>query len=136
MHTTNIWKHIAAFIYDLFPVIAIILLSSLLVLILRNGEMVPRHTLWFDILIIIEIALYYIYSWKIGGQTLGMRAWKLKIISTDNTLRITWTQSVVRFITGVLSTLLLGTGLFWKYFSKKKLSWMDITSHSKTIMSD
>lgn len=136
MSQTPTWKHFAAFIYDVFPILAIFLLTSLLVTLIRKGDIVEPHTFWFSFLIFFELAIYYIYSWKVGGQTLGMRAWKMKIIPNQpNKATLTWTEAVLRFIAGILSFLLLGLGLFWKPFTKNKSSWMDTISHSqvKTI---
>ena len=131
-----VWKHFAAFLYDLFPVIGILLLTSFIVLMIRNGQEVERHTLWFSALVTFEIAIYYIYSWKKGGQTLGMRAWKMKIQSASNENHtINWNQAIIRFIVGVVSTLLLGLGVFWK-LSHSKSTWMDLITQTNTVVSE
>ncbi|HHL32469.1 MAG TPA: RDD family protein, partial [Oceanospirillales bacterium] len=107
------------------------------VLLFNRGNTVEPHSLWFSLLLFAEVAFYYIYSWKKGGQTLGMRAWKMKIIPNQNNQnQLSWMQATVRFLTGVSSTLLLGLGLFWKLFSNNKLSWMDISSHSTTSIQE
>ncbi|MFK8013145.1 MAG: RDD family protein [Marinicellaceae bacterium] len=133
MTKTPIWKHFAAFIYDVFPIAGLLIVTSMIVLILRGGVEVERFSSWFSLLLLSEIALYYVYSWKIGGQTLGMRAWKIKIIPTDiNQNQISWNQATLRFVAGLLSTLLVGLGLFWKILSPSKKSWMDLISQSET----
>jgi uncharacterized RDD family membrane protein YckC len=132
MSQTPIWKHFAAFIYDVFPILGIFLLTSLFVALVRKGDIVEPHTFWFSFLIFFELAGYYIYSWKVGGQTLGMRAWKMKIIPNQvNQATLTWTQAFLRFMVGMVSFLLLGSGLFWKFFTKNNHSWMDNISHSQ-----
>ena len=133
MHETKLWKHFASYFYDIFPVLGVLLLTNLLVLFARDGVEVPANTLWFSFLIFFEIGFYYIHSWKIGGQTLGMRAWKIKIVSNSNSDNITYIQATLRFVTGIISSLMLGLGLFWKLFSKKNLSWMDMVSQTSTI---
>jgi uncharacterized RDD family membrane protein YckC len=133
MLNTPIWKHFAAFIYDIFPLVGIFILTSFIVLLFNGGDTVPPHSLWLSLLLSSEVAFYYIYSWKKGGQTLGMRAWKMKIIPNQkNQSHLSWEQAAIRFFTGVISTLLLGLGLFWKFVSNNKLSWMDMSSHSTT----
>ena len=133
MNNTPLWKHFAAFLYDIFPLLGLFILTSLIVAIIRKGNIVAQHTLWFDILIFSEMAMYYIYSWKTGGQTIGMRAWKFKILPNGEQANLTWSQSLLRFIIGIVSTLLFGLGLFWKLISKKNQSWMDLASASNTI---
>ena len=136
MAKTKTWKHFAAFLYDLFPVLGILLLTNLLVLFLRNGVEVKANTPWFSLLIFFEVAFYYIYSWKIGGQTLGMRAWKIKIVQADTNMNIDYMQSCIRFVVGVVSTFCFGLGLFWKLFSKERKSWMDSASRSITVSTE
>ena len=130
MQNTALWKHFAAFIYDIFPIVGMFLLTTFIVVLIRHGEEVKPHTLWFDLIVITELAFYYTYSWKIGGQTLGMRAWKFKIIPNQNQATMTWPQTSLRFLVGIISTLLLGSGLFWALFSKEKRTWMDLVSDS------
>ena len=133
MLITPAWKHFAAFLYDIFPVLGIFLLTSLAVLLFRNGEELERYNPWFIALLVSELFLYYIYSWKKGGQTLGMRAWKFKISPNNpNQSTLTWAQASIRMLVGVISTLLGGAGLFWKLFSTENKSWMDLVSDSNT----
>ncbi len=133
MPVTSTWKHFAAFLYDIFPLLGVFLITSLIVLVIRGGTPVERFSPWFTTLLILELASYYIYSWKVGGQTLGMRAWKMKIFPKNpNQKTLTWSQATLRFIVGVTSTALLGIGLFWKLLSKNHESWMDIASNSET----
>jgi len=130
MQITPLWKHFAAFIYDVFPILGMFLLTTFIVVLFRNGEEVKPHTLWFDLILIIELTFYYTYSWKVGGQTLGMRAWKFKIIPNQQQSTMTWSQTSLRFLVGIISTILLGSGLFWKLISKDKYTWMDLVSES------
>lgn len=132
MTPTPIWKHFAAFFYDLFPVLGILLLTNLMFLFFRNGVEIPAHTLWFQLIIFFEIFFYYAYSWKAGGQTLGMRAWKIKIQQLDKK-QINYYSASIRFFVGLLSTALAGIGLFWKLVDRDKKSWMDKASQSETI---
>lgn len=133
MKNSSIWKHYAAFIYDIFPILGIILFTSFITLLFRGGAEVPSGTHWFRALIFLEIVFYYVYSWKVGGQTLGMRAWKFKIVSSNENGSLSWGQSLTRFSIGLISTLMLGIGILWKAISKDSKSWMDLCSQTKTI---
>lgn len=129
---TMIWRQIAAFIYDIFPVLGILISTSLIIVLLRGGKEIETSTLWLQLLLVAEIFTYYTYSWKRGGQTLGMRAWKIKIQSNSN--RLSWPQLTLRFISGLASFLSLGMGLWWQYIDNKKRTWMDIASQSTVIL--
>lgn len=130
MNTSSLWKHIAALVYDIFPILGIFLTTSLFVMLARGGEAVPAGTWWFQLLLLAELFLYFGHSWKSGGQTLGMRAWKLAIVDHRS---MTWTQVSLRFAVGVVSTALLGLGLWARKFSSNQLTWMDAVSQTQTI---
>ncbi len=123
MKQSKLWKHLAALIYDIFPILALFLITSLVLVLLRQGEEVQPRTLWLQLVLLAEVFLYFTYSWKIGGQTLGMRAWK---ISIQNHQQMNWTQVSLRFFAGLLSTLLMGAGLWTRKFNPKQTTWMDM----------
>ncbi|WP_223787087.1 RDD family protein [Marinicella meishanensis] len=122
MKQSKLWKHVAALLYDIFPILGIFLITSLFLVLLRGGDEVQPGTIWLQLLLLIEVYLYFTYSWLKGGQTLGMRAWKLGI---QNHHTMTWAQGTARFLVGLLSTALLGAGLWARRFDVAGLTWMD-----------
>ncbi len=74
--------------------------------------------------------LYFIYYWTKQGRTLGMKAWKIKTISS-NQLPITWLQSSLRFFSA-----LLGFGYVWMLFDKDNLPLQDRLSKTRLIKVD
>lgn len=122
MKKSKLWKHVAALIYDTFPILALFLTTSLILVLIRQGQEIQPRTLWMQLLLLTEVFLYFTYSWKKGGQTLGMRAWKIGI---HNHQDMTWSQVSLRFLAGVISTLLLGLGLWVRKFNTSQLTWMD-----------
>ncbi|WP_395374355.1 RDD family protein [Marinicella sp. W31] len=130
-HEITAWRQLAAFIYDIFPVLGILLVTSLIIILVRKGAEIEPNTLWFQLLLLTEIFMYYIYSWKNGGQTLGMRAWKIKI--EPNHENNSWLQLIARFLAGALSTVCLGLGIWWQYIDSKNRSWMDLASQSRIV---
>ncbi len=123
IHKSKLWKHVAALIYDIFPILGIFLVTSLLFVLLRAGKEVEPHTLWFQLILFFEVYFYFSYSWIKGGQTIGMKAWK---ISIENHQEMTWLQVSMRFFSGILSLCLLGAGLWFRYLNKDQLTWMDM----------
>lgn len=130
MKQTKLWKHAAALIYDIFPILALFLTTSLILVLLRQGEEVQPRTWWMQTILMAEVFLYFTYSWKKGGQTLGMRAWKIGI---DNFQQLTWPQVSLRFLAGVISTILLGFGLWIRKFNASNLTWMDSACGQKVV---
>ncbi len=130
MKQSKLWKHVAALIYDIFPILALFLVTSLILVLIRQGNEVQPRTLWMQLILFLEVFLYFTYSWKKGGQTLGMRAWKIGI--QDHHL-MNWQQATLRFGAGLASTLLLGLGLWSRKFSTNKVTWMDAACGKEVI---
>jgi uncharacterized RDD family membrane protein YckC len=67
-----------------------------------------------------------------GGQTLGMRAWKLQL----RNLRpgpMSWWQMLLRFLAAVPSGLLFGLGYLWILVDRQHLSWHDRLSETTVV---
>lgn len=80
------------------------------------------------------LALVYGYvwvSWRRGGQTIGMKAWRLQACRYDGEL-LSQRQIALRFILAIPSLLLGGIGLWWSAFHPQGLTLHDIGSNSCT----
>jgi len=67
-----------------------------------------------------------------GGQTLGMRAWKLQL-QNMRPGPISWWQVLLRFMVALLSALLCGLGYLWMLIDKQKLTWHDRYSETRVV---
>lgn len=76
------WR-LAALSYDLFPVIALLFAASALMLLVRGGEAVAPESFGAYLEMVWLWAVcgaYFVLSWRRGGQTLGMRPWRLRVV--------------------------------------------------------
>jgi uncharacterized RDD family membrane protein YckC len=76
--------------------------------------------------------LFFGYFWTRGGQTLGMRAWRLKLISTDGG-PVSRVQAVRRFAAAFLSAVPCGLGFLWVLVDPEKLAWHDRLSDTRLV---
>ena len=86
-------------------------------------------------LFLFEIILLIFFTgfWLRGGQTLGMRAWKLKLVRTDgHPLR--WTDALKRHFAAILSWLVLGLGFLWIFVDSEGLAWHYRLSNTRLIL--
>ena len=75
------------------------------------------------------VCAFFIYFWSQGGQTLGMRAWRLRIQNEDGTC-ITVTQAIIR-----LATATFGIGnLLVLMDRKQKLALQDHMAHCVMVV--
>jgi uncharacterized RDD family membrane protein YckC len=109
-------------VYDLFLLIALLFLATALLLPFNAGEAFSNHQQWFyRVYLLIVSFLFYGWFWTHGGQTLGLRAWKAKVLTIDQQ-PINWTQAFVRFVTAFVSC---GLGLLWILVDKQRRSCHD-----------
>ena len=75
---------------------------------------------------------YATASWRRGGQTLGMRPWRLKVTALDGgapSLATLWR----RYALATLSTLAGGLGFWWAWLDRDRLTWHDRYSGTRMV---
>lgn len=128
------WRLLAA-VYDALPVLALWMLASALVLVLHgNRPFAPWSTgqlaLWG--LCWLLTGLYAVLSWRRGGQTLGMRPWRLRVVDEQGGLassRTLW----LRYAVATLSLAAAGLGFLWSLIDRERRTWHDIASHTRLV---
>lgn len=79
-------RYIGALIYDIIILASIFILFTACCLFLQEENSVPPGTRWYQLALLGIIYCYYFFSYRFGGQTLGLRAWHLKLISDKTPL--------------------------------------------------
>ena len=113
-------------LYDAMVLAAILFAVTTITLAMRQGAAIAPGNTAYQAFLILSAWLYFAYSWRLGGQTLGMRAWQVHIRS--NQPQVSWRQSLVRFLTAGLSLACLGGGYFWSWLHPAGMTWHDLTS--------
>lgn len=78
-HHAPLWRRLLAWIYDALVVLAILFVGSFVVLPLTDGNAVAAGNPLYQLWLLLLVAAYFLVSWRHGGQTLGMRAWRLQL---------------------------------------------------------
>ncbi len=100
------WRRLVALLYELLVVAAILLVAVMASLLLTHGHL-DVHAWWYRIALLVAIEAYFVVSWVRGGQTLGMRAWRLHLRSADGTA-LDPGRAMLRFALVASPLLLLG----------------------------
>ena len=92
-----------------------------------------RSSLVYSLLVdgfsIFWVAFFFVWFWSRSGQTLGMKAWRLRVQNQDGT-RISKTTAIAR-----LFPTLLGLGNLAVLFDiKNKLSLQDRATHTEVVV--
>jgi uncharacterized RDD family membrane protein YckC len=123
------WR-LFALVYDFFPMLALWFVGSGLVLLLRGGQPVPPGSLaaWGVLLLLWSITgAYAVVSWRRGGQTLGMRPWRLKVVAADGSAAAT-RALLLRYAVATLSLAAFGLGFLWSLVDRDRRTWHDLAA--------
>jgi len=75
---------------------------------------------------------YAVGSWRRGGQTLGMRPWRLYVLDARGGSAPA-RALFVRYAVGTLSLVAGGLGFWWAWFDRDRLTWHDRASGTRII---
>jgi uncharacterized RDD family membrane protein YckC len=136
------WR-LLALLYDLFPALALWMLAGSLFV---GAFTITGHTtheniapfstwqwaLWACCWVL--TGLYATWSWRRGGQTLGMRPWRIAVTGDDAQAQAPSLGSLwVRYAVATVSLCGGGLGFWWALIDRDRLTWHDRASGTRMI---
>jgi uncharacterized RDD family membrane protein YckC len=125
-------RRLAALCYDALLLVALLATFTLLVILSRGGRAVAPGTWWFEGLLCGIAVLFFCWFWVHGGQTLGMRAWRIRVVGLDGS-GIGWGRALLRFAAALAAAAPLGAGFLWSLFDARRRCWHDRLSRTLTV---
>lgn len=123
----------AAMAYDLLLLMALWFIIAAVFVAFNGGESISPHNPLLPSLLFLASFWFYSFFWRRGGQTLGMRAWRLRLINTTGK-PLSLTQCLLRFMCAIPSLAIFGLGYFWLWVDKDKQTWHDKFSETKVVL--
>ena len=128
---------IAAMFYDLWLVLAIWLLGATADTFIRDGLGLPSgeggNYLLLQLFALLSPLLFFGWFWTHGGQTLGMRSWRIRVVDLNGE-PIGWGLAVRRYLAALLSWAMAGAGFLWMLFDTDGCSLHDRLSGTRLVM--
>lgn len=135
----SFWKRLFAWIYDLLGALGIFILAMVVGLILLKIVTLPwfedfsvvssgasRNPLWW-IYLFMCVQYYYIWCWVKGGQTVGMKAWRLQLYKADGKL-LSWKEAYIRSFLSFA-----GLANIWSLVDKENRGWHDFIFDTRVV---
>jgi len=106
-----LWRRLLALVYDLLAVVAIVMVVGYVCQRVTGGNVVTSDghahiAWWYQPLQGLVVSAYFLVSWLRGGQTLGMRPWRIRLTAA-NGQRVAFSQALVRLLVAAAPLLLL-----------------------------
>ena len=126
--TTNfLLRRTAAFLYDCLLLIALFFVITAIVVSLNDGEALQHWS--YKIVLLLIAFVFFDWFWRHGGQTLGMRAWRIRIESQNDEM-LTFKQTMQRFLVGCAA---FGFTLVYMFFNPEGYALHDKLSKTKIV---
>ncbi|MGH8192108.1 MAG: RDD family protein [Rhodanobacteraceae bacterium] len=129
VRSAPLWRRFACMFYDLLPLVGLWMVAAAVwALVFRDfyhpehPGLLPRTVL--DLWLLLVTACYFVASWARVGQTIGMRAWKVKLVR-DADRRVGVRIAALRFVLALLSLAALGAGFWYAWFDAERCTWHD-----------
>jgi uncharacterized RDD family membrane protein YckC len=127
------FRYVAIIFYDAMLLLAVLFFATLLILPFNAGIAFNREQFLYPVYLIVVSFLFYGWFWTHGGQTLGLKAWKARLLSSQHQ-PITWRQAFYRYVSASISWSCLGLGFWWVLVDKQRRSWHDLASKTEMFM--
>lgn len=125
-------RRLGAMIYDSLLLFALLMAAALPVVLISgaNSDFVksPFYTFYLYGISFIFFGGF----WTHGGQTLGMRSWKIRLQREDNQ-PLRWNDALRRYLLATLSLIPFALGFIWILLSRENLAWHDRLSKTRIV---
>lgn len=123
-------RRFAAMFYDTL-LLAAVLFFAFIPFVALFGDLAKQGYNPLSTLYMLAVALLYFgWQWTHGGQTLGMKTWKIRVVTLAGG-PVSWREATVRFCVALLSWAALGLGFVWGLRDPDCLTWHDRASGTR-----
>ncbi len=125
-------RRFAAIGYDALLLAAVLFVGTAVLLLFTSGEAIRAGDVWYTAYLVALSFGYFGWFWTHGGQTLGMRSWRLRLVGAGQD-GASWRQALVRFVSACFSWLAFGAGFVWLLVDPDRLTWHDRVSRTRIV---
>lgn len=153
-HRPGLFRRLGALLYDGILLLGILFLATAILLPFRGGRAFQTDDWGYGIYLLGVVFLFFGWFWTRDGQTLGMRAWKIRLTNHAGKT-ISWQQALLRFLPillclglfngmaslwpeqakwiglGILGLYLLDFG--WALLDREKRCWHDVMASTRMV---
>lgn len=131
-------RRIAAGAYDLLLCAALVLGVAMLFTLATGGGSggdqlrAPSglEQAMLQLTTVVVLAGYFLISWTLSGQTVGMRAWRIRVLAAEGGL-LPAGRAALRLGVSLVGLLAAGAGLWGAYLDPQRRTWADRAAASR-----
>ena len=119
-------------LYDAVVLVAVFMVATALAMAAGFHEVTAGEDPMFTLYLVAAWFAYLAWFWRKGGMTVGMRAWKITVVS-ENGAAPGWGQCLARFLVSLVSAACAGLGFAWSLIDGDKRCWHDRASGTRLL---
>lgn len=113
-------RRLASMLYEAFLLAGVLAVAFVLPqLLLGMARQTAAHGLMLWLHVFAVLLVYFLWFWRHGGQTLAMKTWKIRLVSSDGAPPAS-RQLLLRYVLAWPSLLLCGLGVIWALFDRDR----------------
>ncbi len=124
-------RRLGAMTYDGLIILSLWLLGTLILLPFNAGQAIESANPLYQAWLLFLGWLYLGWSWKVPGQTLGMRAWRVHLEADSG--QISWLATGIRYSVAWVSLVAAGAGFLFAVFHPRNAAWHDLASRTRLV---
>ena len=128
----GLMRRLAALLYDWVLLAGVLFAATAVALIWRGGEAFAPYDPWYTTYLIVTGALFFSGFWVHGGQTLGMRAWRIRLVTVQGEA-LNWRRALLRCAYALLGGSLFGLGYLWMLLDPQRRCWQDRATDTRVV---
>lgn len=125
-------RRLASMLYESLLLLAVVFLAGFVFVGLTHGAATGWVKFAFQLYLTGVVAVYFIWFWLHGGQTLAMKTWHLRLVGIDGQ-PVVPRQAALRFFLAVPGVL-TGTSMLWALFDRDRQFLHDRLARTKIIL--
>lgn len=122
--------------YDAVAVVTLLLVVTAVMLLTPLRDQVAFRDATPTVIDFLVWFFYLAWCWRHGGVTLGMRAWRVRLVNdrgSDRAAPPGWGQCLVRYGVSLVSAAALAAGFAWSLIEARRRTWHDIASGTRLV---
>ena len=131
-----LWRRLAAASYDAIVLAALWMLTAAVLVPLSGGAITSDRPAWHAAFQLCLLAVgygFFGWFWTRDGQTLGMLAWRVKLMDSRGGGRVNWGQTLIRYLAAIVSWAAIGFGFWWSLWDPEHKTWHDRLSKTELV---
>lgn len=125
-------RRLLCLVYEGLLLFAVLWFAGLALTLLERALDFPHSRAVQQTVLVLITAAYFTWHWTRTGQTLAMKAWRLRLVGRDGRA-ITVRVALTRYFIALAGTAALGIGFLWAIVDRERLFLHDRLAGTRIV---